>query len=152
MPDAKCGFENGDKRGPAQQLLVVLGPTLSVDIGFDPDYVAGSGKQPKTSVTGCHAIVDTGAIISCIDSALAATLQLPIVDRQKVSGVGGLHEVNMHLAQVYVPDLLFTIHGSFAGVDLAAGGQAHVVLIGRTFLAHVKMHYDGTSGEVTISR
>lgn len=58
----------------------------------------------------------------------------------------------MHLAQIYVPALQFTVYGSFAGVHLVAGGQIHQALIGRTFLQHVRMVYDGQSGKVTISR
>jgi hypothetical protein len=98
-----------------------------------------------------HALIDTGATTSCIVAGLAATLDLPIIDRRAVAGVGGTHEVNMHLAQIYVPELNQTIYGSFAGVNLTAGGQSHVALIGRTFLQHVTMFYDGRAGRVTIS-
>lgn len=151
MPDAKCGFD-GDPRGPAQQLLVVLGPTLIVDIGFDANYDAAiPGARPFTQLQGSHALVDTGASISCIDSAVAATLQLPIVDRQRVAGSGGAHQVNMHLGQIFVPALQTVFYGAFAGVDLAAGGQPHVVLIGRDFLQHVTLTYEGLTGKVTIA-
>jgi hypothetical protein len=37
-------------------------------------------------------------------------------------------------------------------VDLKAGGQIHSALIGRTFLKHFKMVYDGRTGTVTLSR
>jgi len=43
-----------------------------------------------------------------------------------------------------------TIHGAFAGVDLKAGGQVHNALIGRTFLQHFTMIYEGRMGTVTI--
>ena len=56
----------------------------------------------------------------------------------------------MYLAQIYVNALGFTIWGAFAGVDLAAGGQVHNALIGRTFLRHFTMVYEGRSGTVTI--
>lgn len=153
MPEAKCGFD-GDPRGPAPRLLVLLGPTLVVNIGFDPNYDSqtSGGAPPVASVHGVHALVDTGAASSCIDSALAATLNLPIIDRKKVSGVGGVHDVNMHLAQIYIPELDITHLGAFAGVELSAGGQSHVALIGRTFLQNVTLTYDGKSGRVTISR
>ncbi len=151
MPDAKCGFD-GDPRGPAQQLLVTLGPTLIVDIGFDPSFDPTVAVAiPAPQLKGSHALVDTGATISCIDSAVAAALQLPIVDRQKISGSGGIHEVNMHIGQIFIPELNVTIYGSFAGVDLSAGGQPHVVLIGRMFLQHVTLNYDGLNGTVTIT-
>jgi hypothetical protein len=58
----------------------------------------------------------------------------------------------MYLAQIHVPSLLFTIHGAFAGVELAAGGQVHKALIGRTFLQNFTMVYEGTTGTVKISR
>jgi hypothetical protein len=41
--------------------------------------------------------------------------------------------------------------GEFAGVQLAAGGQRHQALVGRTFLQRFTMAYDGRTGEVTIA-
>jgi hypothetical protein len=82
---------------------------------------------------------------------LAASLHLPIVDRRRVSGVNGAMEVNMHLAQVHVPALRFTIYGLFSGVHLTAGGQQHAVLIGRTFLRSFVMTYEGNTGTVTLA-
>ena len=57
----------------------------------------------------------------------------------------------LHLAQIHIPELSFTIWERFAGVNLQAGGQPHVVLIGRTFLRHVTLHYEGATGKVTIT-
>jgi hypothetical protein len=69
-----------------------------------------------------------------------------------ISGVHGAHMVNMYLAQIHVPSLKFIIHGAFAGVDLAAGGQLHKALIGRTFLENFTMVYEGPTGTVKLSR
>lgn len=125
--------------------------TLLVDIGFDATFKAGLGVVPTPGMTGVQALVDTGAGESCIDSALAAQLNLPIVDKRIVSGVHGSQEVNVHLAQVRVPALDMIILGAFAGVHLAAGGQPHRALIGRTFLRRFTMVYEGHTGTVTIS-
>jgi hypothetical protein len=95
--------------------------------------------------------VDTGATESRIDSTLAMHLNLPIVDRRTIAGAHGAGEVNVHLAQIHIPSLAFTLYGPFAAVDLAAGGQSHRALIGRTFLQHFSMHYDGRTGTVTLS-
>jgi len=123
-----------------------------VDLGFDPGYAPEEpNARPVAQLDGSHALVDTGASISCIDNQVAISLKLPIIDRQRVSGTAGAHEVNMYLAQVFVPELRTTFYGSFAGVDLAAGGQAHVVLLGRDMLQHVRLIYDGITGRVTIS-
>jgi predicted aspartyl protease len=100
---------------------------------------------------GVEALIDTGASSSCIDAGLAMQLNLPIINRETFAGVGGLHAFNVHLAQIRSPELKFTFYGAFAGVGLAAGGQRHSVLIGRDFLSHFKMVYDGTTGVVTLS-
>jgi hypothetical protein len=128
------------------------GPTLIVNIGFDPAYVPAAMQPPPVAgITDMHALVDTGASESCIDNLLAATLQLPIVDRRVISGSAGAHTVNVYMAQVHIPTLSYTIYGRFAGVDLVAGGQAHSALIGRNFLAGFTMTYEGRTGTVIIS-
>jgi hypothetical protein len=78
-------------------------------------------------------------------------LNLPIVDQRRISGAHGAGLVNVHLAQIHVPALAFTLYGPFCAVDLIAGGQAHYALIGRTFLQHFTMIYEGHTGTVTLS-
>jgi predicted aspartyl protease len=151
MPDAHCGFDDIPGGATGSALLVVYGPTLLVDIGFDASFKLKGGNPPTPGMTGIRALVDTGATQSCIDSLLASQLNLPIVDKQHVGGVHGRLEVNMHLAQVHIPSLGFTIWGMFAGVHLAAGGQHHKALLGRTFLRNCSMTFNGTTGKVTIS-
>ncbi len=150
MVQTKCGFDNGPAHS-GSDLLVMLGPTLLVDIGFDPAYSPRKKVVPVSGITGVQALVDTGATESCIDDLLAAKLKLPVVNRREISGVHGKREVNVYLAQVHVPSLAFTIYGAFAGVDLKAGGQVHEALIGRTFLSSFTMVYEGRTGTVTIS-
>lgn len=60
--------------------------------------------------------------------------------------------VNLYLAQIYVPDLGYTIYGKFTGVHLAAGGQEHSAVLGRSFLRRFKMTYDGQNGTVILER
>lgn len=151
MPETKCGFVSSEIAS-GRDLLVTHGPTLLVDIGFDPKYdPAALTTLPVLAATKLWAMVDTGATESCIDSDLAKKLGLPIVDRRHIGGVSGLKEVSMHLAQVHIPALRFTLYGAFAGVDLIAGGQLHYALIGRTFLQHFRMTYDGSTGDVTLA-
>jgi len=150
MPETKCGF-NDCATGTGRDLLVLHGPTLVVEIGFDPSYLPAPHARPNLSGTHHNALVDTGATESCIDSGLAMQLNLPIVDRRRISGVGGVHDVNMHIAQIHIPTLSYTIYGMFAGVDLIAGGQPHYALIGRTFLKAFRMIYDGNTGTVILA-
>jgi predicted aspartyl protease len=150
MARTRCGFSDSPQVS-GRDLLAALGPTLLVDIGFDPSFKPAIPIQiPVPGIRDVQALVDTGAAESCIDSLLAAQLKLPIVDRRRIAGVGGAQEVNVHLAQVRVPSLDQTIYGAFAAVHLAAGGQAHLALLGRTFLQHFTMTYEGRTGTVTI--
>jgi hypothetical protein len=149
MRTTACGFTNlGSITG--SQRLAFYGPTLMVDIGFDPSYHASSKSPPNPSAKDVGALVDTGATSSCIDATLAMQLQLPIVNQVKVSGVHGAKMMNVHMAQVYVPSLPHLIWGAFIGADLTGGGQPHRAIIGRDFLRHFKMTYDGSSGLVTL--
>jgi hypothetical protein len=152
MPTALCGF-NTTPGANGRDLLVGHGPSLLVQIGFDPGYdpVAVPRRPPNLPQGPVLALVDSGAIESCIDSTLAMNLNLPIIDRRMISGVHGRREVNVHLAHVHVPSLSFAVHGPFSAVDLAAGGQSHLALIGRTFLQHFTMVYEGRSGTVTLT-
>lgn len=52
---------------------------------------------------------------------------------------------------MHIPVFAFTMWGEFAGVHLAAGGQRHQALVGRSFLRRFRMDYNGRTGEVTIS-
>jgi predicted aspartyl protease len=150
MVQTKCGFDTTTTtNGP--QLLTQYGPTLFVDIGFDPTFRPDAPTIPAPGLKGIEALVDTGASISCIDNILAASLNLPVIDRRPISGVHGCADANVYLAQVRVPGLEFTIYGEFIGVDLQAGGQWHKALIGRTFLRHFTMTYEGRTGTVIIS-
>lgn len=150
MLSTRCGFDDSPVAA-GHESLVTHGPTLNVKIGFDPLFTEHSIGAPSLPDGIVHALVDTGATESCIDSVLADYLQLPIVDKRSIGGVGGVHEVNIHLAQIYVPTLNFSIVGLFAGVHLRAGGQVHSALMGRTFLRHFVMIYEGHTGTVTIS-
>jgi hypothetical protein len=43
---------------------------------------------------------DTGATECSIDSLVAVQLNLPVVDKRPVGGIGGQQMVDMHLAQI----------------------------------------------------
>lgn len=150
MPTINLGFPDGPNLS-ARDALVGYGPTLYVEIGFDPSFRPNGITRPNLPANHVPALVDTGAFESCIDSTLAEQLGLPIVGRQSVSGAHGAAEVNFHLAQIHVPAFQHIVYGRFAGVHLVKGGQPHQALLGRTFLMNFGMMYDGRTGVVTLS-
>lgn len=149
MLSVSCGFLGAPN---AQVLLSYHGPVIKVDLGFDPGDKPTNKSLPKPQVKGVETLVDTGARESCIDSALAQELGLPIVDRRNVSGVNGLLEVDFHLAQIHIPSLRFILRGRFAGVPLVSSGFQQRVVVGRSLLSYVKLEYDGPLGDVRLMR
>ena len=145
MATANCGFSDPDS-------LYQFGPTISVEVGFDPAFNPRDLVRPTLPPTPWSGLVDTGAMDCCIDSEVARLLDLPIVDQGFISGVGGSVQVNRHLAQLYIPGLNYTMYGSFAGVHLVSGGQPHHVLIGRSLLRAFQLEYDGRTGKVLLRR
>jgi hypothetical protein len=109
MPDTLCGFNDMPGGASGAEQLTAWGPTLLVDIGFDPNFkMQLPVVVPVAGITGIHALVDTGAGESCIDSLLAGQLNLPIVDRragiwrawlsnrQRVSGSNPCSDAQIH--------------------------------------------------------
>jgi len=151
MPDScQCGFKSLPGSLSGQHLLLLHGPTLLVRIGFDPNFIPG--QRPNIPVDQIPALVDTGAYESYIDSQLAKQLALPIVDRLMCSGSAGRHEIDACLAHIIVSGLDVNITGRFGAVKLSEGGQRHQALIGRTFLMHFKLTYNGSTGDVELSQ
>jgi hypothetical protein len=130
----------------------VYGPSLLVDVGCDPTFTPEAPTVPMPRQTGVWGLVDTGAMMCCLDSVLADKLNLSIVGQQKalVGFSDSPQNVNIYRAQIRVPTLHSTIHGSFAGFDMRAAGQVHEVLLGRTFLRHFVMTYVGFTGAVSL--
>ena len=156
MTIADCGFRD-EGRIPGRDLLIYFGPTLEVRVGFDIQFwLAQSANeadtiQPNLPPIPFPALVDTGATESCIDEALAEALELPVVDEVSIAGVGGAHQAQVYLAQIYIPELEIGYNGRVIGARLSDGDQIHRVLIGRNFLQHLRLVYDGPSGSVAIS-
>ena len=114
---------------------------MPVHIGF-----FGTSSTPNSSEAEYKAFIDTGAGMNCIDSLVAEFLYLPVIDQEPIAGVHGQEMLNIYLGRISVPSLGVTQSGQFIGVHLTAGGKGYSVLLGRTFLRHMKMTYDGKSG------
>ena len=131
--------------------LIQYGPTIYVQIGYDPDYRPIPGRRAQLPPELLPALVDTGAQESALDAELAHSLNLPVQQRRQIAGAGGLFETTVYRAQIYIPELDFTIDGPFDSANLASSGQPYSALIGRTFLRHFNMAYEGRTGSVIIS-
>ena len=149
MPELECGFRDFDE-DLGRQRLAEVGPTLSVQVGHDPENWVGRHVQPALANTIVPALVDTGTSDSSIDAALAERLGLPVAFQRTMSGVGGETRVDTYWAQLKVPELDIQFTGLAAGVQLSAGMQTHQALIRRDFLQHFTMVYEGRTGSVKL--
>lgn len=175
MPIIECGPAPFAPFGGA--LLANLGPTVLIDVGFDPAIIAqmgaasaaqpgaAPGLPPPAPITSSPqmppptplaskmqnvpALIDTGAKLSCIDDALAQQLQLPLINQAQSGGVLGVGLLNVYLAYIAIPGLGAVQAGEFTGAIMT--GQARKALIGRTLLQNMLLIYDGRSGSVKLA-
>ena len=150
MPTVNCGFSDQPSRS-GQRVLALYGPTLLVEIGYDPDFEENDRVRPDIPDDLRPALVDTGATESCIDADFAQEMRLLVSNQREIAGIGGVITVDYYFAQIYVPVLDRTIYGQFAGINIQAGGQPCYALIGRDFLQNYTLVYQGRTGYVTLS-
>jgi Aspartyl protease len=122
MPIVECGFPSGlsipaqpaTASSPATPAITLngpdalahRGPTILIDIGFDPALFGRSlpsipgASTPPAAITAVQvpALLDTGASESSIDEQLAQQLQLPLIDKQTSVGISGPVVLNVYLA------------------------------------------------------
>lgn len=168
MPIADCGFPaisvEPNTNPPiliyGADKLIQKGPTVSVEIGFDPGLMHPDPVKVQAAVAAVNsappaklldALIDTGAYDSCIDEDLAQKLELPLVDQVTTAGVGGQHQLNVYLGYIRIVPLNLVQYGRFTGAKLQAGGQPHMALIGRTVMKGMVLVYDGRDGTVRLA-
>jgi predicted aspartyl protease len=103
------------------------------------------------NIENVPALIDTGATMSCIDDQLAQQLGLPLINQVQSPGVHGSAPLNVYLAYLLIPSLSVAQTGEFIGANMAAGGQFHRALLGRTLLQNMLLVYDGRSGSVKLA-
>ena len=148
LVEVDCGPGGPHGQAKLEQHGPVLGVYIGFDEYFDPDNLV---RLPELPGRLWAAIVDTGADFSCIDTGVAKQLSLPVVRREKALGVTGTAEFDVYLAQIFIPGLNLILHREFMGAKLSSNGQPYDALLGREFLRHLVMHYDGPKGSVILS-
>ena len=149
VAEIECGFlDSGGDSG--SEKLAAIGPTLNLHVGHDPENWVGQSLRPDLPEVILPALVDTGASKCSIDAA-AERLGLPVAYPGTVSGVGGEAQALIYWAQLRVPQLDIQFTGLVAGIALNSSQQTHQALIGRDFLRHFTMVYEGRTGSVKIT-
>ena len=120
------------------------GPLSQIDVAHGPQGIGQSFEFHHGNYT---ALIDTGARMSCIDSALAERLNLPIIG-SPIEGVGanGPFKSDPVLDRIHIAELETMIYGRFLSLPLVEYDQPYHALIGRDFLRRGKFTYDGIRG------
>lgn len=138
---------------PSKYILIQNGPVAQVSVTLSDSIAKGWLQQGITipsPITG-NALIDTGASATCIDEATAQALQLPIIDVGTITSA--THESQM--CNIY--PIKFEILGSgiVGEIPRAIGAnltpQNIIMLIGRDWLSNCTLHYNGVSGDFTLS-
>ncbi len=114
------------------------------------DQLLQQGSQLPKPVSG-NALIDTGASTTCIDDAVAKTMGIPVID------VVTMASASYASTQQNVYSIQMQIVGSPIRVEVpnATGAslqtQGIVALIGRDYLQHCTLHYNGITGQITLS-
>ncbi len=137
---------------PPNVVMLQRGPCVQVTIGL-ADVVAQQilqqGKPLPTPITG-FAMIDTGASSTCIDDAIAQQLGLPAIDVVQMTSAS-----HANIEQNVYPTKITLMNGITLDVPRAMGAtlqpQNIIALIGRDFLQHCTLFYNGITGEITLS-
>ena len=124
------------------------GPLAQLDIAHGPQGIGQSFQLHHADYT---ALIDTGARISCIDSALAQRLNLPIIG-PPIHGIAasGHFKADPVLGLIHLPELETLAYGQFLTLPLVEDEQRYHALIGRDILRRGKFTYDGIAGAWSI--
>ena len=138
---------------PPSNALLQRGPCIQVTLGLVQsitDQLLQQGKTVPPPISGL-ALIDTGASSTCIDDAIAQQLQLPATDVvQMVSASHASTQQNVYPVLIEVVGASIQINVPRAmGANLTPQGL--IALIGRDFLQHVTLFYNGITGQITLS-
>ena len=138
---------------PSQAALQQRGPCVQVVIGLAEAFaqqLLQQGQSVPTPIAGM-ALVDTGASVTCVDDTLAQQLQLPAIDVvQMMSASHAATQQNVYPIEIEIVGAAISVNVPRAiGATLVP--QGIIALIGRDFLQHCTLFYNGVTGAITLS-
>ncbi len=137
-----------------QVALLGRRPILLVTIGVH-DAVASEMRERGMEIpppAAGHALLDTGASVTCIDDAAAQKLKLrPIGIANMASASHSATKMKVHPARIHLvgTDILISTQHA-VGASLGAQGGI-IALIGRDIMKDFTLFYNGPAGAITLA-
>lgn len=131
------------QRGPCVQVMIGLAESFA-------QQLLQRGEAFPTPSAGI-ALIDTGASVTCVDESLAQRLRLPAIDvAQMMSASHAETQQNVYPIEIEIVGAPIRINVPRAvGASLAP--QGITALIGRDFLQHCTLFYNGFTGAITLA-
>jgi len=131
------------RHGPIVQVVLGLGESFA-------EPLLQQGIELPAPQTG-NGLIDTGASTTCIDDGIAQQMGLPPID------VVTMASASHSSTQQNVYPIQMQIVGSPIRVEVPRSiganlqSQGIIALIGRDYLQHCTLHYNGLTGAITLS-
>ena len=140
-------------RVPPRMALQQIGPSVQVILSPLEAHlkaITDKGGSPPPPVSG-RALIDTGATMTCVDSAAAQQAGLAFVDSGTMTSATHANEtVPVFAGRLIIEATSITVNANRAfGANLAPQGL--IALIGRDLLAQCVLVYNGLDGSFSLS-
>ena len=134
--------------------LIQIGPRLNARISLGNPFAAELAKrqEPIPPPVSGHALIDTGAIATCIDADTAKSLNLPVIDVVKMASASHpATDANVYPVRLEIIGSPKPIEFNVArAIGAPLKVQGLIALVGRDVLAHCTLIYQGGIGSVTL--
>lgn len=129
--------------GPVVQIVVGLAQSFA-------DQLLQQGRTLPSPLSG-NALIDTGASTTCIDETLASSMGLPVIDVVTMASASHAStQQNVYPINMQIVGSPIRVEVSNA-IGASLQSQGIIALIGRDFLQHCALHYNGFTGAITLS-
>lgn len=146
---------------PDPRALFDKGPVLDVEVDIPhalKELLMKTGKPVPSPVVGV-ALVDTGATLTAVDEAVMRHLGVSPIGKNLVGTANGPVEQGRYPAclvfPTFPPEGMILEFSGVTGVNLmgaSSNKKPIIALLGRDFLSHCVLVYNGTTGHFSISR
>ncbi len=143
------------KSVPPMAVLRKMGPLIAVTIALPQNLVEvlqSRGTPIPTPESG-YALIDTGAGFTAVDESICRKLGLPQTGTAQMAHAGGVEQRPCFPVQITFPGAplppLQIVRA--ASVNLVAGKQPIIALLGREVLSRLRFVYNGPAGRIEIA-
>ncbi len=136
---------------PPPACLMQRGPCVQVSITL-ADQIASElikRQEPVPSPVSGLALIDTGAISTCIDEEIATQMHLPIINVVNMASAShASSKANQYPVKLQIAGIPMFFNSTATGAPLKIQGL--IALIGRDLLQHCTLIYNGSLGQISL--